>query len=201
MAIDTSNWSSPKPASIPLELVPVFERYLLGTLATDCSRMGNDFIPTLSLSYSSYAESYLNRMREHLNISFKDSSADVENEVNTWTVDPWTLDPFYICTRTENVKTKNQVERLAEYQGMADTKISEEVGPLIKRRFHEIDSIYRHLRNALAHGCFRLVNHCEGNRLFFYDLSGNSLTCVALVPLSTLEKWYSLACSSAKRQL
>lgn len=201
MAIDTSNWSSPKPASISLELVPVFERYLLGTLATGCSRMSNDFIPTLSLNYSSYAEGYLSRMREHLNVSFKDSSADVEKEVCTWTVDPWDCDPFYICIRSDNPKTTSQVEHLAEYRDAADTKISSEAEPLIKRRFHEIDSIYRHLRNALAHGCFRLVDHCEGNRLFFYDLSGNSLTCVALVPLSILEEWYSLACSSAKGRL
>ncbi len=194
-----SNWVD---ASIGItnQLVPIFERYLLRSLATGVSAMGESCIDALSLANSSIALGYLTRLKEiGLKCDFVGTSKEVADHVESLGTAPWTADPFFVCIRSENSETKKRISNLKEYQEVADSAVSQEVGPLVRRRFYEVDSIFRHLRNALAHGCFRV----SGKNLFFFDLKQDNdlLSCCALVPFSVLEDWYELSCNMAKRKL
>ena len=75
--LDYCSWVT-KPAKIPPEMVSVYERYLLGSLATDASLMGHDCVRVLSLKNSSIAKGYLARLEEiGLAPDFVDSSEEV----------------------------------------------------------------------------------------------------------------------------
>ena len=195
-------YSSWVDASIGItkQLVPIFERYLLRSLATGASAMGESCIDALSLSNSTIALGYLTRLEGiGLKCNFVCTSKEVADYVECLGAAPWTAEPFFVCIRSEKSETKKKISNLKEYQEVADSAVSQEVGALVQRRFYEVDSIFRHLRNALAPGCFRVSD----KNLFFFDLKQDSdlLSCCALVPFSVLEDWYKLSCNMAKRKL
>lgn len=188
-------------------MVRLYERFLLGTLATGASKMSDSFISVLGISSSLLAESYLTRLSgEGVVFDFKDSAADVEKAVGEFACSPWDegLDPYFIATRTEKDEAVKQIKSLSEYREAENTGLGEEATPLIKRRFIEVDSVYRHLRNALAHGCFRVLTESgpSNKKLFFYDIDRNdAVSCCALVSFAMLENWYQVACDLAKKKL
>lgn len=204
--MDYSNWSD-KPEHLDENMVRLYERFLLGTLATGASKMSDGFISELGISSSLLAESYLTKLSgESFSFDFKDSAADVEKAVAEFKCSPWDegLDPYFIATRTEKDETVKQIKSLTEYREVKNTGLGEEATPLIKRRFIEVDSVYRHLRNALAHGCFRVLTESSpaNEKLFFYDVDRNdAVSCCALVSVAMLDDWYQVACDIAKKKL
>ncbi|MCI5950397.1 MAG: hypothetical protein SOX20_03990 [Parolsenella sp.] len=197
-----TNFSAWADASLKItdELIPIFERYLLHSLATGASSMGQSCIDALSLCNSAIAMGYLKRLEAiGLKCSFVGSSSEVDSFVEKLGDKPWEADPFFVCIRSVRTETIQRIHELREYQEVAASAVSKEVGNMVKRRFIEVDSLFRHLRNALAHGRFRV----NGTNLFFFDLKqdGKSLSCCALVPLSTLNEWYEVSCNVAKRRL
>lgn len=199
MTLNYAEWVD-SSIGITEELIPVFERYLLHSLATDASFMGQSCIDALSLNNSSIALGYLKRLGEvGLKCVFVETAREVTDFVEKLGPFPWELDPFFICIRTEKIETMKKIRGLEEYREVAGSAVSDEVEPIVRRRFFEVDSLFRHLRNALAHGCFRLVQ----DRLFFFDLKQDSqlLSCCAVVPFDVLDRWYEISCSMAKRRL
>ena len=197
-----TNYSAWADASLKItdELIPIFDRYLLHSLATGASSMGQSCIDALSLCNSAIAFGYLKRLEViGLKCSFAGSTSEVDSYVEKLGDKPWEADPFFVCIRSARTETIQRIHELREYQEVAASAVSEEVGEIVQRRFIEVDSLFRHLRNALAHGQFRV----NGTNLFFFDLKqdGKSLSCCALVPLSTLNEWYEVSCNVAKRRL
>lgn len=183
-------------------MISIYERFLLGSLATDSSLMGYDCIETLSLNNSSIAKGYLVRLKEiGLNPNFLESSEEVERYLKEMDGNPWDQSPFLVLTRSDNSKLLSQVESLSEYREVTSSKAVIEVAPMVKRRFQEVDGLFRHLRNALAHGCFRYIADSES--LFFFDLKSNKtgVSCVGLEPLKVLNAWYGVSCEFAEDRL
>lgn len=201
MCADYRSWVL-KPAVIPDKMISIYERFLLRSLATDSSLMGYDCIETLSLSNSSIAKGYLVRLKEiGLNPNFLESSEEVERYLEEMDGNPWDQSPFLVLTRSDNSKLLSQVKSLSEYREVASSKAVIEVAPMVKRRFQEVDGLFRHLRNALAHGCFRYIADSES--LFFFDLKSNKtgVSCVGLEPLKVLNAWYGVSCEFAEDRL
>ena len=169
--------------------------------------MSCSFMETLNLTSSALAEGYLTRLsKAGVNLIFKDSAAGVEEAIEAFGSVPWDdkLEPYFIATRSEKDATVLRIKSLPEYKQLENSGLEEETTPIIKRRFIEVDSVYRHLRNALAHGCFRCTSkkNADCKRLFFYDLDRNSsVSSCALIPISTLNDWYKISCSVAKKKL
>lgn len=202
--MDYSSWSI-KPKHIEGHLAILFERFLLGTLAVGASRMGTGFIEALNISNSAMAQAYLERMRKiGFEPQFKDSASEVEEAIVELGCDPWNrnLGAYYFGTRSEKEETLSEIKALPEYIQSKESKLAAEATPLIKRRFVEIDSIYRHLRNALAHGCFRLLEREKAPDIFFYDIDRNgSVSCCAVLPFDVLEALHRLNCDIAEKRL
>lgn len=200
-SLDYRSWVT-KPAQIPPEMVSVYERYLLGSLATDASLMGHDCVDVLSLKNSSIAKGYLTRLEEiGLVPEFLDSSEDVGNYIQNMDGTPWEQLPYLVMTRSENSKLLNRVKELNEYQEAATSKAADEAEPMIRRRFQEVDALFRHIRNALAHGCFKYLE--SSGSLFFFDLKQDKsgISCIGLEKMKTLDDWYKVSCSFAEQKL
>lgn len=198
MSVDYRSWIS-LPGKIPDKMISIYERFLLRSLATDSSLMGYDCIETLSLKNSSIAKGYLARLEEiGLNPNFLESSEEVERYLEEIHGNPWDQPPFLVLTRSENQKLISQVKALSEYREVTSSKAAIEAEPMVKRRFQEVDGLFRHLRNALAHGCFRYIEQSES--LFFFDLKPDKsgVSCVGLEPLKVLNAWYGVSCEFAE---
>ena len=206
IAVDYSTWSV-KPDHLDENMVRLYERFLLGSLATGASKMSSDFISALGITTTALAEGYLTKLAgEKICFDFKELAADVEEAVTELGADPWdaTLPSYFIAVRSAKDELDSQIQSLPEYKEAKDKNLGKEVTPLIKRRFFEIDTIYRRLRNALAHGCFRLIaaGDQEEERLFFYDIdTKGNVSCCSLVPFAMLDQWYEASCRVANKKL
>ena len=204
--MDYSTWSV-KPDHLDKKMVQLYERFLLGSLATGASKMSRDFISALGITTTALAEGYLRKLAgKKIRFDFKELAADVEKAVTELAVDPWdaTLPSYFIAVRSTKDELDSQIQSLPEYKEAKNKNLGEEVTPLIKRRFFEVDTIYRHLRNALAHGCFRQIaaGDQEEERLFFYDIdTKGNVSCCSLVPFAMLDRWYEASCEAANKKL
>ena len=200
-SLDYCSWVT-KPAKIPPEMVPVYERYLLGSLATDASLMGHDCVRVLSLKNSSIAKGYLARLEEiGLAPDFVDSSEEVGNYILNMDGMPWEQSPYLVMTRSENTKLLKQIVELNEYREAASSKVANEVEPMIKRRFQEVDALFRHIRNALAHGCFKYLESSDSLFFFYLKQDKSGVSCIGLERIKTFDDWYGLSCSLAELKL
>lgn len=192
-------WISPWEYELCDSEKDILERYLLRTLATGSSVRSNGFIDVFGISYSIEAEDYINRLFEGLPVHafFEHSS-----ELNSWIEknrDVFDKDiEFYACTRGAPSALTKRVDSLCEVTDLA-TK-NKEATKQVKRRFFELDAIYRHIRNALAHGQYKILP--EKERFIFFDLSqGEDVSAIGCLSLSRMEKWYKDSCNQARKKL
>ena len=190
-------------SSIPTEVIPLYERYLLSSPAIGASIRSSGFIGDLGITTSTLAEEWLRVLdSERSIIQFFESAALLEKRAIELQESNLLFGPnqYYLCTRSEKRQLIKAVEQLDEYSTSASSKLGKRATKLIMRRYYEVDSVYRHIRNALAHGCFELISH---ERFFFLDLDNDAekLTAIGMLTTNTLEKWYKEACNLAERKL
>lgn len=193
----------PSNSSIPTEVIPLYERYLLASPAIGASIRSSGFISDLGITTSALAEEWPRILDPEDNIiQFFESAASLEKRAIELQSNNLLFGPnqYYLCTRSEKSQLIKTVEKLDEYSASASSKLGKKATKLIMRRYYEVDSVYRHIRNALAHGCYELIAH---DRFFFLDLDNDAakLTAIGVLTTNTLEKWYKEACNLAERKL
>ncbi|MEQ2638218.1 hypothetical protein [Paratractidigestivibacter faecalis] len=115
--MNCSTWPH-RPERFDSFLSSLFDRYLLGSLATGASKMGKGCIAALGLSNSTLARAYMERIEKlDVAITFCDAAKDVETSVEQMRFQPWniSLGNYFIGTRTEKDLTIKEVESLPEY--------------------------------------------------------------------------------------
>ncbi len=202
MALDIKTLFSPN-TSIPKEVIPLYERYLLACPAIGASIRSSGFIDELGITTSALAKEWLRVLDpNHDIIQFFDSAADLEKETDKRQASNQLFGPsqYYLCTRSEKACLAKSVKRLNEYSESESSKLGKQATQLIMRRYYEVDSVYRHIRNALAHGCFQLTSN---GRFIFFDTGSDTekITALGMLTTTTLEKWYEKACSLAEKKL
>lgn len=181
MAISVEGWAD-AGAAIPEVLRPIFEHYVLGTLAVGVSSRSRGFVNELGIVTKLRAEEWLELLEKYASIDLKADTSEVE-EVAASQSTPWDADVYYAYLGHRKVVVPSS----------KDVPSGEE--PIAKNQLGKIDGFYRHLRNALAHGRFRLVEAEDGPRLFFFDLYNHkSLSAIGLVPIASLDKLREEAC-------
>lgn len=203
MTIDTSGWTQPN-TEISDELRSLFERYLLACPAIGTSRLSNGFIQDLGIRTSSLAREWLRQLDpEHAILQFTDKVEQANELIALKQVEGRLFGPseYYICHRTERQATRDVIQSLPEYAETSQSKLGKKATDSIKRRFFEVDAIYTHVRNALAHGCFRFLE--EDGTLFFFDrrAEDKNLSAAGLLHVETLNRWYKKACDLAGKKL
>lgn len=181
MTISVEGWADAGTA-IPKVLEPIFEHYLLGTLAVGVSARSRGFIEELGIVTAAEADDWLKRLEECVAIDPKKKTSEVEEVVALRPV-AWEGDTYCTYRRHDHVGVPS------------GEKAPSGADPIAKSQLKKIDGFYRHLRNALAHGRFRLVGEEGAVRLFYFDLDNQKrLTAVGLVPTASLNELREEAC-------
>lgn len=181
----------------------VIERFLFNSLAIGTSKRTEGFIRELKISHSSSAQLFLERLNhEAFQTIFFDEVGDVEAYVESLNCLPWESEEFYACTRSKKAALYHAINELPEYKAVMGSKLKNEGKTFIRRRFQEIDAVFRHIRNALAHGCFCFHEKETQGRLFFFDVNdANRVSAVGYLSLQSLDACYALCCQMAERRL
>lgn len=193
-----------RPKSYNIELIQIVDRYLLGSLAIGVSQMSRSFIEALDVTLSVEAETIVKQLAgESLDMVFFDSAAELKEKFESLQIEnsPWEHEEYFYCIRTNKAEARTKVESLKEYEKANRQGLKEEATSQIKRRFYELDSIFRHLRNALAHGCFRYIDASDSifgkSMFFFFDLNSEKVTSIGVLSVERLSLWYTSLCRIA----
>ena len=155
MDIDYLGWI-PEDCHLDENRAWIVEKYLLKSLAVGASKRSRGFIDELEIRHSSSAEALLKRLEsDDFRFDFKNNAHEVESYVVELEGLPWELGEYYVCTRSDKKALIDAVSELDEYIAVDSSSLADEGLPQIKERFREVDAVFRHLRNAIAHGCFR----------------------------------------------
>ena len=203
MAIDTSSWIQSN-TEISDGLRPIFERYLLACPAIGTSQLSNGFIQDLNIRTSAVATEWLRQLDPgRATIQFTDKVEQANELIALKQAEGHLFGPdeYYICYRSERNAVHDIIQSLPEYSETSQSKLGKKATDSIKRRFFEVDALYTHIRNALAHGRFRFFE--EEKALFFFDRSAGdkNLSAAGLLRTETLDCWYTKACNLAEKKL
>lgn len=204
MCIDVQGWAL-RPGQWSEDFYRLVRYFLICSPAFDTTHMASSFIDSLNIRRSTLAEQYLCEIEKVLGarISFYDDTKGVEESIQELGGEPWIGNEDYlVCTRSEKESLTNEVKLVTDYDQNASSQLEKGANKTILRRFFEVDAVYRHMRNALAHGCFRIVGEGDAARLFFFNVNtcGN-LSAYGLLSFQNLEGLYQLNCSIAEREL
>lgn len=204
MSINVQGWAL-RPEQWSEDFYRIVRYFLVCSPAFGTTHMASSFIDGLNIRRSILAEQYFCEIEKVLGarISFCDDAEGVEESIRGLNSDPWIRETDYlICTRSEKESLTRKVKLVTDYDQNASSQLEKGANRTILRRFFEVDAVYRHMRNGLAHGCFRIVGEGDAARLFFFNVntSGN-LSAYGLLSFQNLEGLYQLNCSIAEREL
>lgn len=192
-------------SSIPEQLVPIFERFLLGSVSVGVSKRTSGFIDELNLVNSQLVTVFLKKMEDNeFQFEFKRNASEVEKAIENNSNQPWDDGEKYICVPSSKKELSTAIDNLHEIKELESSVLREDVKEIVRARFNELDAIFRHLRNALAHGCFRYINSSKNGNgsIFFFDInSSGDVSAIATLSLERLDSWYNLICSNAKKKV
>lgn len=187
------------------EMSCIVKRYLFRSPAYGVSRMAESFTDSMRITQSALAEAMLERIKEKIEIepAFFDSGPEVEKALDKYGESPWNKEEdFYICTRTNKDSLREAIEKTAESSVKEVPGLGSDATKNILRRYNELDAMYRHIRNAIAHGCFRVVTTGGEDRFFFFDISSSgTISACGMLKFSSLDAWYNLSCEVAQKKL
>lgn len=204
MSFNTDGWAL-KPNEWTDDLYRVIRRFLICSLAYDTTQMASSFMEALNIHGSAVAEQFLKEIEKRFGfeIDFCESAKEVEEKTSGYGEKPWDFKGcYFICVRSEKDSLTRVVKQTTDYADSASNRLEKGANEVILRRFYEVDAIYRHLRNGLAHGCFRVLCEKTDPRLFVFDVNQyGTLSACILLSFFHLDDLYELACSVAKRKL
>ncbi|MEG1167684.1 MAG: hypothetical protein RSD93_06455 [Gordonibacter sp.] len=205
MPVDVGGWVR-TPVVFDEEMAHIYERFLLGSMALGVSSMSEGFIDTLGIRNTILVKDFMELLElGDFAFEFKESVDEVERHIENLletNCELWSGREYYVCNRSCANQITEACTHLPEYAEVAGTPLANSGVKLIKRRFYELDSIFRHIRNSLAHGTFRVGGEGEQRMFFFYDLNKNSkITAVALLSFARLNEWYTHICRMAGRRV
>lgn len=204
MSMNVSGWSL-RPTEWGDELNRVIRLFLICSPAYDVTHMAQSFIESMNITKSAVAEQFVEEMKKELGVSidFCDDALEVERHIEGFADDPWDSESEYlVCVRSKKESLTNAVKQATDYGRDAANQLEKKANENILRRFYEVDAVYRHLRNGLAHGCFRLVERGGNQYLFFFNVNeGGNVSACGLLSFEHLDCLYQLGCTVAKREL
>lgn len=183
------------------DLAWIFDKFLVSSLAVGVSARSEGFIRELFVTHSVEAEQIINDLLAGLIYEICDKT----QEIPSWIEGHSDLfgqndQEFYVFYRTEAGATRTALGELKEHKEVKVRSHNETATKNIERRFFELDALYRHIRNALAHGRFAISS--QGKSISFIDLNSNeNVSAVARLSIARLKRWYQYACTRAGKRL
>lgn len=171
----------------------VVDEFLLRSPSMGESALSTGFIKEQRVMFSALAEELTERLLGDVEHVFFESSSELVSHVAPKIVlcnRPWNLGEFVYQTVGDSTDLDEEFKNLAEIKDGVTGGLAEGAQKRVKKRYREVNSIYRHLRNALAHGCFKRVDISGVAGLFYYDLNDEKkLSAIAAVTFERLGRW------------
>lgn len=104
----------------------------------------------------------------------------------------WECGSFAVYTVPNDVKT--QVNKAIDAAVAKNSALKDKKRKLVKDKYLQMDSLFRHLRNAIAHGAFQIKEMNNGKRVCVFQDSSTSgdLSARAVIGEEKLRGWIAL---------
>ena len=195
-SIDLTSWTRVGDFKLSGSVIQLFEWYVLGTPAINVSKRSKGFIQAAHIDTTLAAEAFFNSLNENaFSIQVLDNSSDLEtkiNELQKHNSEFWLDGELALMVRGDKADAVKAVKQLSEYRRAEASALKTEQTTIVIRRFLNIDTLFRHIRNALAHACFFEFELNTEQAIFMFDLnqSGN-LSAVFSLSISRLQTWHT----------
>lgn len=195
-SVDMTKWTKDGEFQLSSNTTRLFEWYVLGTPAINVSRRSKGFIQSAHIDTTLGAEALFNSFNEKdFSIQVLDKSSDLEviiKELQNHSSDFWLDGELALMVRGEQADAVKAIQKLSEYKTAETSALKNEQTTIVKRRFLNIDTLFRHIRNALAHACFfEFELNCKP-AFFLFDLNqSENLSAVFSLSFSRLERWHN----------
>mgnify|MGYP004646247385 FL=1 len=176
----------------------VFREFLLCSPALEVSARSKGWISRFGINDSDDAEILFDELTRDVRVIKSDgsryatSASEVERLLCTEGLiagEFWNAASFIVYTVPNEAKT--QVNKAVEAATDGNTLFKDKKKTLIKDNYLQVDALFRHLRNAIAHGAFQIKEVDSGKRICVFQDASNSgdLSARLVIKEKTLREW------------
>ena len=175
------------------------EYFLINTPALETSCRSEGWITRYKIDESDSIDGLFEFLTEGINYyhsensNFAESSkelVEILEKNNKLYGEFWEGQDFIIFAKP--TKDYNQIKKLVEQKKNIPLIIESNVKGIYKYRFQQLNSLFTHLRNALAHGAFCKKQSKKGYKYIFQDFNKDgNLRARIVVKEQTLDRWIS----------
>ena len=195
---DYLDWISPLEESDPSFLYFLMKEFLIKSPALDVSVRSNGWITRFGVNDSDDAEVLFDTLTEGINCftskksRYANSASEVERllrENRCLTGPFWIEKQFAVYTIPNDVKS--QVGSAIDTASKSNAALKGAKRKLIKDKYLQMDALFRHIRNSLAHGSFqpRLIDERHKVCIFQDSSVSGDLSARIVLKEETLRKW------------
>lgn len=178
----------------------LLREYLINSPALEVSARSKGWITRFGIKDSDDAEILFDSLTENLTIltSNKQRCASSSTEVERLLVDNnclngsfWNNKPFVVYTIPN--EAKSQVATAISNSTENNSALKESKKKLVKAKYQQVDALFRHIRNALAHGSFQPKRIDSRHKVCIFQDSSNSgdLSARMVISEEMLRSWAS----------
>lgn len=176
----------------------VFREFLLCSPALEVSARSDGWISRFGIKDSDDAEILFDELTKDVRVIKSDNSryatsaSEVERLLCAESLlvgDFWNAASFIVYTVPNDAKT--QVNKAVKTATDGNTLFKDKKKTLIKDKYLQVDALFRHLRNAIAHGAFQIKEVNSGKRVCVFQDASNSgdLSARLVIKEETLRGW------------
>lgn len=165
----------------------LIDELLIGNPAIGVSAQSEDFVSRYKINTTTKAEKFLAKINKIVTLNWEDTTKQLENRLeqdHRLYVDDSTGENYAAMTLSKPKETIQRIEKL--------TQKARSSRGIIRERFLEIDSFFRHIRNSLAHGRFDRFQKDNQTFYFFQDQYKNSISAQLIISKTTLSELIKL---------
>lgn len=178
----------------------LFKEFLINSPALEVSARSKGWITRFAIKDSDDAEILFDSLTENLTIltSNKQRCASSSTEVERLLIDNnclngsfWNNKPFVVYTIPN--EAKSQVAIAISNSTENNSTLKESKKKLVKAKYQQVDALFRHIRNALAHGSFQPKRIDSRHKVCIFQDSSNSgdLSARMVISEEMLRSWTS----------
>ena len=178
----------------------LLREYLINSPALEVSARSKGWITRFGIKDSDDAEILFDSLTENLTVltSNKQRCASSSTEVERLLVDNnclngsfWNNKPFVVYTIPN--EAKSQVATAISNSIENNSALKESKKKLVKAKYQQVDALFRHIRNALAHGSFQPKRIDSRHKVCIFQDSSNSgdLSARMVISEEMLRSWAS----------
>ena len=166
----------------------LIDELLIGSPAIGVSAQSEDYISRFKINNTAKAEKFLARINEIAPLKWENNVKQLENRLkqdHRLCIDELADENYAAMILSKPKPATHRIEELA--------KKSKSSKGIVKERFLEIDSFFRHVRNSLAHGLFSRLQKENQTFYLLQDQYKSGISAQLIMSKTTLSELIELA--------